>query len=115
VPEPAATGADDDRHGIRGLVADVDDPAAQVGAGAQRVDEVEVVAGHERGGQGLDDAARAADHAADRAGSVGTEAGTRHPGLTGGSVDGGGTHYASVTYGNVTYESVTTAGANRAC
>ena len=53
VAEPAATGPDDDRHGIRGLGAHLEDAAAQVGAGAQRVDQVEVVAGHERGGQGL--------------------------------------------------------------
>jgi hypothetical protein len=84
----------------------VDDPAAQVGAGAQRVDEVEVVTGHEGGGQGLDDAARTADHATQRAGGVGAEAGTRHPGWRGRSVDGGSAHYASVTYGNVTYETV---------
>ena len=44
VAEPAAAGPDDDGHGIRGLGTDLDDAAAQVGAGPQRVDEVEVVA-----------------------------------------------------------------------
>ena len=117
VPEPAATGPDDDRHGIRGLGAHLEDAAAQVGARAQRVDQVEVVTGHERGGQGLGHLAGPTQHAPEGSGGVGSEPLARRRrrahrvrprGGRGRSVDGGGAHYPSVTYATVTYETVTT-------
>ena len=117
VPEPAATGPDDDRHGIRGLGAHLEDAAAQVGARAQRVDQVEVVTGHERGGQGLGHLAGSTQHAPERSGGVGSEPLARRRrrahrvrprGGRGRSVDGGGAHYPTVTYATVTYETVTT-------
>ena len=80
VAQPAATGPDDDRHGIRGLAAHLDDAAAQVGAGAQRVDQVEVVARHERGGQGLGQPAGTTHDAPERSGGVGSEARARRRG-----------------------------------
>ncbi len=80
VAEPAAARADDDRHGIRGLGAHLDDAAAQVGAGAQRVDQVEVVARHERGGQRLGDLAGTTEHAPERTGGVGSDARARRRG-----------------------------------
>ena len=93
VPEPAAPGPEDDRHGIRGLGADVDDARAQVGARAQRVEQVEVVLGDERSGEGLGHPAAAAQEPPDRAGCRRrAQAGARHPGCRGRSVDGGCAH-----------------------
>jgi hypothetical protein len=48
VRAPAATGTDDDGGGVARLGVDRLDAAAQGGAGAQRVDEVEVVGGQQR-------------------------------------------------------------------
>ena len=97
--------ADDDGHRVGGLGPHLDDAAAQVGAGAQRVDEVEVVLGHERGGEGLGHPAGATQDAPEGSGGGGAEPGARHPQGRGRSVDGGSAlTYASVTYANVTYE-----------
>ena len=53
VAGPVGAGADDDGGGVGGLGVDLLDPAAEVGAGAQRGEEVEEVGGHERRGGGL--------------------------------------------------------------
>ena len=53
VAGPVGAGADDDRGGVGGLGVDRHDAAAQVGAGAQRVEEVEVVGRQQRGGGAL--------------------------------------------------------------
>ena len=50
VPGPAAPGPDHQGHGVAGLGVDLDDPPAQVGAGAQRAHEVEVVGREQRRG-----------------------------------------------------------------
>ena len=46
-------------HGVAGLGVHGDDAAAQLGAGAQRVDQVDVVGGHERRGDQLGELQRA--------------------------------------------------------
>ena len=48
VAGPVGAGADDDGGRVRRLGVDRDDAPAQVGAGAQRVEEVEVVRGQQR-------------------------------------------------------------------
>ncbi|MDR6174573.1 hypothetical protein QE366_001832 [Nocardioides zeae] len=49
VPGPVAAGADDDGGGVGRLGRDGDDPAPQLGARTERVEEVQVVGRHERG------------------------------------------------------------------
>ena len=51
VAGPVGAGADDDGGGVGGLGVDRHDASAQVGAGAQRVEEVEVVRRQQRGGR----------------------------------------------------------------
>ena len=106
VPEPAAAGADDDGGGVGGLGADLDDAAAQVGAGAHRVEEVEVVVGDQRRGEGLGHPAGAAHQPAERAGGVGAEARPGGPRGGGRSVAVDALTYASVTYVCVSYDTV---------
>lgn len=47
----APAGTDDDRRGIGGLLAHRDDAPAQFTGGPQRVDQMQVVVGEQRGGQ----------------------------------------------------------------
>ena len=65
VAGPVGAGADHDGGGVGGLGVDLLDPAAQVGAGAQRGEEVEVVGGEQRRGRGLGQADRAVAPVAD--------------------------------------------------
>ena len=53
VRQPVAAGADDDARRVPGLAVHGLDPAAQGGAGAERVEQVEVVDGQQRGGHQL--------------------------------------------------------------
>ena len=53
VATPAAARLDHQGDGVAGLGVDRDDAAAQGGAGAQGVDDVEVVGGNQRGGDPL--------------------------------------------------------------
>ena len=53
VGAPAAARLDDQADGVAGFGVDRDDPAAQLRAGAQRVDDVEVVGGDQRRGDPL--------------------------------------------------------------
>jgi hypothetical protein len=55
VRQPVAAGADHDRRGVPGLGQHGLDPPAQRRAGAQRVDQVEVVGGQQRRGDQLGD------------------------------------------------------------
>ena len=66
-PSSTRDRADDDGHRV-GVSPHLDDAAAQVGTGAQRVDEVEVVLGHERGDEGLGHPAGAAQDATEGSG-----------------------------------------------
>ncbi len=59
VTGPVGAGADHDRRRVGGLGVDLLDPAAQVGAGAQRREEVEEVGGQQRRGGGLGQADQA--------------------------------------------------------
>ena len=99
VAGPVAPGADDDGRRISGLGADLDDAAAQIGASAQRVEEVKVVVGDQRRGQRFGDLAGAAQHESERAGGRGSA--QRRA-----AVDGGCGHATSLTYGCVGYDSV---------
>ena len=56
VRAPAAARLDDQADGVACFGVDGDDPAAQLGAGAQRVDDVEVVGGNQRRGDPLGEA-----------------------------------------------------------
>ena len=59
VAGPVAARLEHDGGRLGGLGADLDDPAAQVGAAAQRVEDVEDVVELERGDRGLGDPAQA--------------------------------------------------------
>ena len=61
VPAPALAGADRRRHGVVAFRGDRDDAAAQVGARAQRVEEIEIVGRHERAGQGAGESAQSVE------------------------------------------------------
>ena len=81
VAGPVGAGTDDDGGGVGGLGVDLLDPAAQVGAGAQRGEEVEVVGGQQRRGRGLgqaDGAVTPVADAASRQGRSRPEAGDRN-------------------------------------
>ena len=72
VAGPVGAGADHHGGGVGGLGVDRHDPAAQVGAGAQRVEEVEVVGGQQRGGRALGELQAAGAQQGAAAGRVGT-------------------------------------------
>ncbi len=48
VPHPAVAGLDQDGRGVRGLVADLRDPAAKLARGPEGIDQLEVVIGQQR-------------------------------------------------------------------
>jgi hypothetical protein len=50
VPDPVTPGADQQRRRVSRFRADLDDPSAQVSAGAQRIDKVEIVSRNQRRG-----------------------------------------------------------------
>ena len=101
VPAPGAAGADRTVTASAVSGSTAHHPAAQVGARAQRRDQVEVVGGDQRGRDGLREAGQRVAGRAQRATQPGAaRGGQRH-------------HYATVTYVGVTYDSVATMGACR--
>ncbi len=76
-PGPVGAGLDHEGGGVLGLGRDRDDPAAQLGAGAQRVEHVEVVGRDERGRGQLGDPERALAQAGEAATPVRRARGAR--------------------------------------